>query len=69
MQNFSLLITYRVRLGRRFDPPADVNSFMTALEREYTQQLTGAPQSEWLGSETDASHLSTYSQSSQSSGQ
>jgi 1-acyl-sn-glycerol-3-phosphate acyltransferase len=38
----NLPITYRIRLGRRFDPPADVNSFMTALEREYTQQLSGA---------------------------
>ena len=64
----NLPITYRVRLGRRFDPPDDVNSFMTALEREYTQQLTGAPQSEWLGSEAGASPLSTYRQSSQSSG-
>lgn len=64
----NLPITYRVRLGRRFDPPDDVNSFMTALEREYAQQLTGAPQSEWLGSEAGASPLSTYSQSSQSSG-
>jgi 1-acyl-sn-glycerol-3-phosphate acyltransferase len=65
----NLPITYRVRLGRRFDPPADVSSFMTALEREYTQQLSGAPQSEWLGSEDSASQLSPYSQSSQSSGQ
>ena len=64
----NLPITYRVRLGRRFDPPEDVNSFMTALEREYTQQLSGAPQSEWLGSEAGASHLSTYRHSSQSSG-
>ena len=64
----NLPITYRVRLGRRFDPPDDVNSFMTALEREYTQQLTGAPQSEWLGCEAGASPLSTYRQSSQSSG-
>ncbi len=65
----NLPITYRVRLGRRFDPPVDVNSFMTALEREYTQQLSGAPQSEWLGSEASASQLNTYPQSSQSSGQ
>jgi 1-acyl-sn-glycerol-3-phosphate acyltransferase len=65
----TLPITYRVRLGRRFDPPVDINSFMTALEREYAQQLTGAPQSEWLGSEASAAQLSTYSQSSQSSGQ
>jgi 1-acyl-sn-glycerol-3-phosphate acyltransferase len=64
----TLPITYRVRLGRRFDPPVDINSFMTALEREYTQQLSGAPQSVWLGSEAGASQLSNYSQSSQSSG-
>jgi 1-acyl-sn-glycerol-3-phosphate acyltransferase len=64
----NLPITYRVRLGRRFDPPADVNSFMTALEREYSQQLAGAPQSDWPGSEAGAPHLDTYSQSSQSSG-
>ena len=65
-----LPITYRVRLGRRFDPPADVNSFMTALEREYTLQLAGAPQSEWLGGEDGSAALDTYSQSSsQSSGQ
>jgi 1-acyl-sn-glycerol-3-phosphate acyltransferase len=65
----NLPITYRVRLGRRFDPPADVNSFMTALEREYTQQLSGAPQSEWLSSEDNSTQLEAYSQSSsQSSG-
>jgi 1-acyl-sn-glycerol-3-phosphate acyltransferase len=68
----NLPITYRVRLGRRFDPPTDVTSFMTALEREYTQQLTGSPQSEWLGSEDPAAAQlggTTYSQSSsQSSG-
>lgn len=66
----NLPITYRVRLGRRFDPPADVNSFMTALEREYRQQLDGAPQSQWLGGEDGSTALDTYSQSSsQSSGQ
>ena len=35
-----LPITYRVRLGRRFDPPTDVAAFMTSLEQEYTQQLS-----------------------------
>jgi 1-acyl-sn-glycerol-3-phosphate acyltransferase len=65
----NLPITYRIRLGRRFDPPADVNTFMTALEREYTQQLDGAPQSEWLSHEDNSTQLGTYSQSSsQSSG-
>jgi 1-acyl-sn-glycerol-3-phosphate acyltransferase len=34
-----LPITFRVRLGKRFEPPSDVDSFMSALEREYTQQL------------------------------
>jgi 1-acyl-sn-glycerol-3-phosphate acyltransferase len=65
----NLPITYRVRLGRRFDPPSDVNSFMTALEREYTHQLNGAPQSEWLRNEDNSTELNAYSQSSsQSSG-
>jgi 1-acyl-sn-glycerol-3-phosphate acyltransferase len=56
----NLPITYRVRLGRRFDPPADVNGFMTALEREYAQQLAGALQSEWLGEES-GSQIDSYS--------
>ncbi len=43
-----LPITYRVRLGRRFDPPTDVAAFMAALEQEYAQQLTGGPQPERL---------------------
>jgi 1-acyl-sn-glycerol-3-phosphate acyltransferase len=41
-----LPITYRVRLGRRFEPPTDVAAFMVALEQEYLQQLTGAAQPE-----------------------
>lgn len=41
-----LPITYRVRLGRRFDPPADVAAFMVALEQEYVQQLSGAQHGE-----------------------
>jgi len=45
----SLPITYRVRLGRRFDPPTDVPVFMEELERELRTQLAGAPQSGWLG--------------------
>ena len=66
----NLPITYRVRLGRRFDPPEDVTTFMTALELEYAQQLRGAPQSQWLGSEDNSPVEQAYSQSSsQSSGQ
>jgi 1-acyl-sn-glycerol-3-phosphate acyltransferase len=45
----NLPITYRVRLGRRFDPPTDVRAFMVALEQEYTRELVGEPKSEWVG--------------------
>ncbi|HUI62014.1 MAG TPA: lysophospholipid acyltransferase family protein [Steroidobacteraceae bacterium] len=55
-----LPITCRIRLGRRFDPPQDVDAFMTALDREYSQQLRGAPQSGWLAEE-DGSQIDSYS--------
>jgi 1-acyl-sn-glycerol-3-phosphate acyltransferase len=42
----SLPITYRVRLGRRFDPPTDVAAFMRVLEQEYSQQLASGPHPE-----------------------
>ena len=45
----SLPITYRVRLGRRFDPPENVAAFMQELELEYTTELAHAPQNGWLG--------------------
>jgi hypothetical protein len=35
----SLPITYRVRLGRRFAPCADVDSFVAELERYYQSEL------------------------------
>jgi 1-acyl-sn-glycerol-3-phosphate acyltransferase len=60
----TLPITFRVRLGRRFDPPENVNSFMTELEREFRQQLAGAPQSDWLTTEDNSAQLDVYSQSS-----
>jgi 1-acyl-sn-glycerol-3-phosphate acyltransferase len=50
----TLPITYRVRLGRRFDPPENVEAFMTELQREFRHQLEGAPQSEWLMSEDNS---------------
>jgi len=43
-----LPITYRVRLGRRFDPPADVAAFTEELDQYYRQGLRGALQSAWL---------------------
>jgi 1-acyl-sn-glycerol-3-phosphate acyltransferase len=44
-----LAITYRVRLGRRFEPPEDVRVFMVELERHRRDELSGALQSDWLG--------------------
>ena len=43
-----LPITYRVRLGKRFDPPADVPAFTAELDRYYRRVLDGALQSRWL---------------------
>ena len=43
-----LPITYRVRLGKRFDPPADVPAFTAELDRYYRQELAGALQARWL---------------------
>ncbi len=45
----SLPITYRVRLGKRFDPPRNAAAFMEELEREFHTELAGAPQNSWLG--------------------
>ena len=44
----TLPITYRVRLGRRFDPPSDVPAFTAELDQFYRQALEGALQSRWL---------------------
>ncbi|MGC2031862.1 MAG: lysophospholipid acyltransferase family protein [Steroidobacteraceae bacterium] len=43
-----LPITYRVRLGKRFDPPTDVAAFTAELDRYYRQELAGALQARWL---------------------
>jgi 1-acyl-sn-glycerol-3-phosphate acyltransferase len=45
-----LPIVYRVRLGKRFDPPADVPAFTAELDRYYRRELEGALQSRWLES-------------------
>jgi len=44
-----LPVRYRVRLGRRFDPPQNVASFTAELERYYRGELCDAPQMHWLG--------------------
>ena len=46
-----LPVVYRVRLGKRFDPPTDVNAFTAQLDQYYRQELKDAPQSRWLKSE------------------
>ena len=44
-----LPVLYRVRLGRRFDPPEDVDAFMLELERYYRSELVNSPTLAWLG--------------------
>jgi len=51
----SLPITYRVRLGKRFDPPESAADFVEELEREFTRELVGAPQEAWLGQTSETS--------------
>ena len=43
-----LPITYRVRLGKRFDPPTDAPALTAELDRYYRQELEGALQARWL---------------------
>jgi 1-acyl-sn-glycerol-3-phosphate acyltransferase len=43
-----LPIAYRVRLGKRFDPPTDVSAFTAELDLYYRKELESAPQSRWL---------------------
>jgi 1-acyl-sn-glycerol-3-phosphate acyltransferase len=38
-----LPISYRVRLGRRFDPPQDVRAFTADLERYFRRELAAEP--------------------------
>jgi 1-acyl-sn-glycerol-3-phosphate acyltransferase len=44
----TLPVTYKVRLGKRFDPPSDVSAFTAELERYFREELAGAMQSRWL---------------------
>jgi 1-acyl-sn-glycerol-3-phosphate acyltransferase len=43
-----LPIIYRVKLGKRFEPPSDVAAFTAELDRYYRHALEGALQSRWL---------------------
>jgi 1-acyl-sn-glycerol-3-phosphate acyltransferase len=44
----SLPVTYRVRLGRRFDPPQDVSRFMRELEQYYRSELQSTAAAPWV---------------------
>jgi 1-acyl-sn-glycerol-3-phosphate acyltransferase len=44
-----LPITYRARLGRRFEPPENVRTFIAELEAYYREELEVSLQSRWLG--------------------
>ena len=43
-----LPITYRVRLGRRFDPPANVRLFTDQLQQYFAAELADSVQNRWL---------------------
>ena len=44
----TLPIVYRLRLGRRFDPPQDAAAFTAELDAYYRRELEGALQAKWL---------------------
>lgn len=44
----SLPIAYTIRLGRRFEPPADARAFTLELEQYFHAELTGSVQSRWI---------------------
>ena len=44
-----LPIRYRVRLGRRLEPPAQTGACLQALNEEYAARLAEAPQRAWIG--------------------
>ncbi len=41
-------IGYRMRLGRRFDPPTDARAFMTQLDQYFRTELASAQQNRWI---------------------
>ena len=44
----TLPITYRVRLGKRFEPPLDITAFTAELDHYYRLELEHALQARWL---------------------
>ncbi len=49
-----LPITYRVRLGRRFDPPEDAREFDRTLEAYFRAELATSLQTSWLSASAPA---------------
>ncbi|MBL8539275.1 MAG: lysophospholipid acyltransferase family protein [Burkholderiales bacterium] len=47
-QRPTLPITYRVRLGKRFDPPEDAAALVAELQQYFAAELANAPQNLWL---------------------
>jgi hypothetical protein len=43
-----LPITYKVRLGRRFEAPSDVPAFTASLDGYYREELQNSLQARWL---------------------
>jgi 1-acyl-sn-glycerol-3-phosphate acyltransferase len=41
-------VTYRIRLGRRFDAPSDVRELMAELDRYFRAELAHAAQNQWI---------------------
>jgi len=48
LRRVPLPIAYRLRLGRRFDPPHDVREFIAELDRYFRAELGAAAQNDWL---------------------
>jgi 1-acyl-sn-glycerol-3-phosphate acyltransferase len=44
----SMPISYRMRLGRRLDPPSDVHAFMAQLDQYFRAELASATQNPWI---------------------
>ena len=42
-------LAYRIRLGRRFEPPADVRAFTVELERYFARELSASPAEAQVG--------------------
>lgn len=54
MRRPELPLRYRVRLGRRFDPPRDLHAFMGELERYYAQELAQSAPPPPLGADVES---------------